>query len=258
MNSNEEDQRNNGPGDFPFSAPSDASMHTAAPPGANLTDSAARFEAQESMQQALYTEAEEEASCALESGSADAATAAADHAATSADAQAATAGAYAWPPAQQPPFPGGWSEGYEAPALQESATYAATPLVAGPAGRPGPYALPYEGTGDVDQPLSVGGHPYAARPGSMHSRRVGVFLSPVPDGTDQGASVGLEPTGMAASKSDQGEPARHQFVPAWKDKDRICAYCKTENWARRTFCYQCRTDFATGWWHREGCTCGEC
>ena len=162
------------------------------------------------------------------------------------------------PPAQQAPFLRSGTAGYEASVLQTSATHAPAPAVAGPAGRPGPYALPSLGTGDVDQPLSVSSHPYAARPGSTHRRRVGVFLSPVPDSTAQEASVGLEPTGMTASKPDQGEPARHQFVPAWKDKDRICADCKTENWARRTFCYQCRTDFGTGWWHGEGCTCGEC
>ena len=180
------------------------------------------------------------------------------YATTAAAPISAPAGAYAMPLAQQAPFLRCGTAGYEASELRTSATHAPAPTEAGPAGRPGPYALPSLGTGDVDQPLSIGSHPYAARPGSMCRRRVGVFLEPMPGATIQQASVGHEPTATTASDPDHGEPTRNPFVPTWKDKDRICPYCKTENWARRTFCYHCRYDFATGWWHREDCTCGKC
>ena len=120
-----------------------------------------------------------------------------------------------------------------------------------PAGRP--YTSPAQNFADMDMPFAIGSHPYAARPGSMHRRRVGVYRQPDPSDAGSKAYDRCKP---AAATSDCPEP--NQGAPAWEEKQTICFYCKTENWPRRSLCYRCRRDFATGWWHPDGCKCGDC
>ena len=207
-------------------------------------------DAQAGLQQDWYTYS---ASRALEYAQSEASSTPGVHASTAAAPITEPVGAYATPLAQQAPFLRSGSVEYEATELPTVSAHESALTVDGPSGRPAPYALPSQGTADVDMPLSIGSHPCAARPGSMRRRRVGAFLQPGPGDTGRHASVGQEP---AVSSADN--PDHNHFVPAWEDKDRFCAYCKAENWPRRTFCYQCRCDFATGRWHREDCTCGKC
>jgi hypothetical protein len=121
----------------------------------------------------------------------------------------------------------------------------------GSAGRPGTALV--QSFADMDMPLAVGSHPYAARPGSTHRRRVGVYHQLDPSEPGPRADRAPEPT---AATPDC--PVPNQGAPAWEEKQTICFYCKTENWPRRTFCYMCRYDFATGWWHPDDCSCGDC
>jgi hypothetical protein len=106
---------------------------------------------------------------------------------------------------------------------------------------------------DKDMPLAVGSHPYAARPGSGHRRRVGRYLGLGPGERRPSAEPAPQPTAAAPLC-----PAPNQGSAAWEEKQTVCFYCKTENWPRRTFCYMCRHDFATGWWHPDDCSCGDC
>ena len=106
---------------------------------------------------------------------------------------------------------------------------------------------------DMDMPLMVGSHPYAARPGSSHRRRIGAWLGSSPDPEAAQADPPLVP---AAALPDCPGPV--QGAPLWEEKQTVCFYCKAENWPRRSFCYMCRRDFASGWWHPDGCNCGDC
>jgi hypothetical protein len=114
-------------------------------------------------------------------------------------------------------------------------------------------AAPAEVFTDKDMPLAVGSHPYAARPGSGHRRRVGLYLGLSPGELRPSAEPAPQPTTAAPLC-----PAPNQGSAVWEEKQTVCFYCKTENWPRRTFCYMCRRDFATGWWHPDDCSCGDC
>jgi hypothetical protein len=252
MSTNEEGRLSNGSAAPSPPATDEVTRCAIALPGADL-EAFSMPDAQARVQQDWYTQAERAANRALEDAQSKASSAPVVYATTAAAPITAPVGAYATPLAQQAPFLRSGAVDYEASELRTGAAHAPAPTVAGPSERQGPYSLPSQGTGDVDLPLSIGSHPYAARPGSMRRRRVGGFLEPGPGDTVQHASVGQE-----TAVSSTGNPDRNHFGPAWKDKDRICAYCKTENWARRTFCYQCKYDFATGWWHRDDCKCGKC
>jgi hypothetical protein len=119
-----------------------------------------------------------------------------------------------------------------------------------PAGHP--YTSPAQNFEDMDMPLAIGSHPYAARPGSTHRRRIGVYHQPDPGEAERADQAPEHATDTPDC------PDSNQGAPAWEEKQTICFYCKTENWPRRTFCYMCRRDFASGWWHPDGCSCGDC
>jgi hypothetical protein len=218
-----------------------------AQPGAGL-GAFSMPDAQAGVQQDWYTYAASRALVYAQNGAMDTP---GGHASNAAEPVTESTGAYAAPLAQQAPFLRTAAAEYEA--TEFPAGHAHGPAPAGDGLSGGPYALPGQGITDMDMPLSIGSHPYAARPGSMRRRRVGVFLQPDPCDTGRHASDGREP-----AASSTGSPDQDQWAPAWKEKETICAYCKTENWPRRTFCYQCRRDFASGWWHPDDCKCGDC
>jgi hypothetical protein len=200
------------------------------------------------MQQDWYTHAAGRALMYAQNGTASTPD---GHSGSAAPVAAESSGAYTVPPFQLPRFIRTSAATYHDTECPAGQVYVPAPLTDDPAGRP--HALPVHKIADSDMPLSIGSHPCAARPGSMHRRRVGVFHQPDPCDTGRHASDGREPVAPAT-----GCPDQDQGAPAWEEKETICFYCKTENWPRRTFCYMCRRDFATGWWHPDDCKCGDC
>ena len=94
--------------------------------------------------------------------------------------QATTAevGAYAPPLDRVPPSPSRLATSQEA-VIEDKGSIDAEPFSAIEAAfKSKPYALVHNGEGDADQPLVVGSHPYAARDGSAHRRRIGDYVSP--------------------------------------------------------------------------------
>jgi hypothetical protein len=232
-----------GPGNAPVPPANTTNGQVDARPGV-LAKDFTMPDAPVGVQQAWYTHAAGQALMYAQSGAASTP----DEHETGVGTEAQAGGAYAPQHGQRPPFIR--TTDTECQDAAPSMGPAQDP-VEDPAGRP--YTLPALSSADMDMPLAIGSHPYAARLGSMHRRRIGVYHQPDP--SDTGVQAG---DGSKFATAATGCPYTYQSAPAWEEKQTVCFYCKTENWPRRTFCYMCRRDFATGWWHPDGCECGDC